>query len=74
MIEQIAIALFSVSAVFLSQCESMKLRKWASVMGLIGQPFWFYAAWTAGQFGIFALCFLYTFAWGKGFYTHWVKP
>lgn len=44
-----------------------------SVFGLVGQPFWFYAAWETQQWGIFALCVLYTITWGKGFYTNWIS-
>lgn len=66
------IALCGVSAVFLSQCEAVKLRRWASVIGLIGQPFWLIATWKAEQWGIFALCFVYAFAWAKGFHLYWI--
>ena len=73
MIEQIAIALCGVSAVFFSQCDGANWRRWASVMGLIGQPFWLIATYKAGQWGIFGLCFIYTFAWAKGFHLYWIK-
>lgn len=69
--EQIAIALFGVSAIWLSQDSSPERRKWAPVLGLIGQPFWFYAAWKAQQFGIFVLCILYTISWARGVRTQW---
>lgn len=72
-IAQIAIAVFGVMAIALSQVESERLRRWACIFGLIGQPFWFYATFTSEQWGMFALCFLYTWAWGLGLYTHWVK-
>lgn len=71
--EQFAIALFGVTAVFLSQSHDANNRRYACIFGLIGQPFWFYAAWKSGQWGIFALCFLYTWAWAKGFAMHWWK-
>jgi hypothetical protein len=71
MIEQIAIAIFGVYAVFLSQSDRASHRRWACVFGLIGQPFWFYATWKAGQWGIFALCFLYTISWARGVHTYW---
>ena len=74
MTSQIFIALFGVTAVALSQSAFAERRRWASVFGLLGQPFWFYAAWNAQQWGIFTLCFLYTFSWGMGFYTNWVAP
>lgn len=73
MIEQVAIAATGATAVWASQDTREQVRKWACIFGLIGQPFWFYAAYTAGQWGIFAVCFLYAFAWGRGFYNHWVR-
>lgn len=72
--EQLAIALTGVTAIFLSQSKSEHLRKWACWFGLVGQPFWFYAAYTAEQWGIFALCFLYTFSWARGVWNFWIKP
>lgn len=71
---QIFIALFGVTAIALSQCESPSLRRWASVFGLVSQPFWYWTSWHAEQWGIFALSFLYTAAWMKGFWGAWVKP
>lgn len=71
--EQIAIALLGVTAIWLSQDERIARRRYASVLGLAGQPFWFYAAYTSEQWGIFVLCFFYTWAWFKGFRTHWLK-
>jgi len=40
---------------------------------MLGQPFWFYAAWKAEQWGIFALCMLYTYAWARGLWVHWLR-
>ena len=57
--EQIAIALTGVVAIWLSQDHRIQFRKWASIFGLIGQPFWFYSAYSAEQWGIFSLCFFY---------------
>jgi len=47
MTAQIFIALFGVTAVALSQSSFSGRRRWASVFGLLGQPFWFYSAWEA---------------------------
>lgn len=74
MFAQLFIALFGVTAVALTQSTLHERRKWASIFGLIGQPFWFYAAYTTQQWGIFALCFLYTASWAKGFYNFWIAP
>lgn len=73
-IDQIFIALFGVTAVFLSQSATESQRRWASVLGLLGQPFWFYATYAAEQWGIFCLAFLYTYSWGRGFYNNWIIP
>lgn len=74
MIEQIGIAICGLTAVFLSQDARESRRRWACIFGLIGQPFWFYATWKAGQWGIFALSFLYAYSWARGFYNFWWVP
>lgn len=49
-------------------------KRWAPVLGLVGQPAWFYAAYTAGQAGIFLVCGAFTVVWGLGFYRLWILP
>lgn len=73
LIEQIAIGLCSVMAVFLSQDDRVGRRRFACLFGLASQPFWFYATWKAQQWGIFALSFLYTYSWLRGFANHWLR-
>lgn len=73
-LSQIFIAVFGISAVFLSQMNDLKYRRWSSVCGLISQPFWFYTAWMTGSWGIFILCFFYTWAWALGFWNTWIVP
>lgn len=73
MIEQIAIGLCGVAAVFLSQDARASRRRYACLFGLAAQPFWFLATWKAGQYGIFALSFLYAFSWARGFWMHWIR-
>lgn len=70
--EQIGIALTGAVAVWLSQDKREGWRKYACILGLIGQPFWFYATWKAEQWGMFGLCFMYTWGWFKGFRNHWL--
>lgn len=74
MIEQLAIAICGVTAVLLSQTGSQSTRRWACIFGLAAQPFWFYATWKAQQWGIFSLCFLYSYAWALGLWNNWLKP
>ena len=73
-LSQLGIALLGVTAIYLSQSDSPTKTKWACIFGLLGQPFWFYSSFATGNWGIFALCFLYTWAWYKGFDKNWVKP
>lgn len=72
MIAQIAIALTGVTAIWLSQSQSAQARRFACLFGLAGQPFWFYSAWQAEQWGIFVLCILYTVSWARGVKTNWL--
>lgn len=72
--DQIAIALTGAVAIFLTQDSRASVRRWACIFGMCGQPFWIYAAWTAGQYGILALTLLYTAAWAKGIWVNWVQP
>lgn len=74
MIEQIAIFITGISAVWLSQNEKSAMHKYACLFGLAGQPFWFYASYQASQWGILILTVFYTVAWAKGFYLFWIKP
>ena len=66
MTEQIAIGMTGAIAIWLSQDTRDHWRRWACVFGLLGQPFWFLAAWKSQQWGIFGLCFLYTWSWLRG--------
>lgn len=74
MIDQIGIALTGVTAIFLTQSKRDYLRKYACLFGIAGQPFWFFSAISAQQWGITALCVLYTLAWAKGVWLHWLAP
>jgi len=71
-IEQFFIAGTGVTAIFLTQAKSANARRYACLFGLAGQPFWFWSAWQAQQWGIFALCCFYTMAWVKGVRLHWL--
>ena len=73
MIEQFAIALFGVTAIFLSQSNDEKQRKYSCLFGLAGQPFWFWSSISAEQWGIVILCCFYTVAWARGVKTNWIK-
>ncbi len=71
-IEQILIGLCGALAVFLSQDPRPRRQRWACIFGLISQPFWFDMAWRTHQYGVLALCFVYTASWARGFTAHWL--
>lgn len=71
--EQLGIGLFGVTAVFLSQSSRATTRRYACLFGLASQPFWFYAAFKAQQWGIFSLSVLYAASWIRGFWNNWVR-
>ena len=73
MIDQIGIIVFGLTAIYLAQEKEESKRKWASIFGLLSQPFWFYSAYTTGQWGVFFISVLYALIWAKGFYTNWIK-
>lgn len=70
---QIVIALTGMVAIYLTQQSNEGIKKYASILGLIGQPFWYYTTLLNEQYGIFFLTLGYTYLWGMGFYNSWLK-
>lgn len=70
--EQIAIAILGVTAVWLTQQKREEWKRYACILGMCSQPFWFYPTWKAEQWGIFALSFAYTYSWYLGLKNHWL--
>ncbi len=73
-ITQTAIALLGAGAVWLSQSRSQQAQRWACIVGLLSQPFWFWAAWSSGQWGVFFVSVVCALAWAKGLWVHWIAP
>lgn len=71
---QVGIALCGVTAIFLSQDVRAERRRWSSVFGLSGQPFWFIETYNHQQWIVLGLCTLYTWSWARGFWNYWVVP
>ena len=69
---QAALVAFGVSAVYLTQSHDPRVRRWACIVGMLGQPFWFYAAYP--QPGMLVVVALYTFCWGQGIWRNWIAP
>lgn len=71
-IAQIFIFIFGVSAIWLVGRKE-DWRRYGFILGLCGQPFWFYTAYMNEQWGVLLMCLFYTYSWGSGVYTHWIK-
>lgn len=74
MIAQILIAVCGMASVWLSQDQRQTRRRWACIFGLVAQPAWMWSTWEAGQWGIFALSFVYTAGWLRGIWGYWIEP
>jgi hypothetical protein len=74
MIDQLGIAATGVTAIFLTQSKLESRRRYACLFGIAGQPFWYWTAISAEQWGVVFLSLFYTAAWAKGVWTHWLKP
>lgn len=68
------ITLTGVAAIWLVNTRNDKLRRWGPVFGLISQPAWFIATYSAGQWGMLGLSCFYTYAWIMGIRNHWFAP
>lgn len=70
---QIILSVLSLSSLFCITRESITVRKYAPIFGLLSQPFWIYATFKASQFGMFLLSFIYTIIWVNTFYNMWIN-
>jgi len=73
MIDQFFIAITGVTAIWLTQQGNEAWKKYACLFGMAGQPFWYYSAYTAEQWGILVLCVFYTYAWWLGIKNNWIN-
>ncbi len=68
---QLAIAVFGLTSMWMALGNSAPLRKLAPVLGLLGQPFWFMATVPTQQWGMVALCVAYTLVYLNGIRVQW---
>lgn len=73
MIGQAVITVCGIASLWLSQAESREQRRWAPIVGLLAQPFWFAATVSAQQWGMAALTLVYAAGWARGIYTYWIR-
>lgn len=68
---QLLIALFGLSSIWLAMGNNPAGRRWAPIIGLAGQPFWFAFAIDAGAWGLLALVAAYSVVYLRGIYVQW---
>jgi len=73
LIDQVMILLTGPLSVWLVNHPKQNYQKWGCFIAFVSQPFWFHAAWIAGQWGIFVVDIMYTYAWWTGFRRHWIR-
>lgn len=72
-VDQIFIFFTGLIAIWITQQGNDKIKKYACLLGMAAQPFWFYATYKAEQWGMFLNSIGYTYCWGLGIYNHWIK-
>ena len=69
---QIGITLFSCAAIGLL-AQKKPWARWGYIVGILGQPFWFYATWVNAQWGIVLVTCWFTFSYGQGIWNFWIN-
>lgn len=74
-ITQVLLAALSISAIALTQLTTNeRWTRWAPILGLASQPFWFVAGWEAKQYGNLVVASAVTIVWLVGIYRAWFIP
>ncbi len=71
MLTQIAIAAFGLVALWLAMGRDERLRRWAPIVGLLGQPAWAWFGWQAEAWGLLAVALAYTGVYAHGAWAQW---
>lgn len=69
---QIAILIGGTLTMFLL-AQKNKWMRWGYIIGLVQESFWFYTTVYHHQWGVFLLCFVYTFCFLLGIYNYWIR-
>ena len=71
---QLSIFVLSAVAGVLVCFKRDRIRRWGYIVGLASEPFWFWAAISADQWGVFWGSVVWTVIWIIGVYNHWETP
>ena len=69
---QVAIIIFSCGAIWLL-AQKGSLIRWGHIVGMLGQPFWFYTTYKHAQWGMFLCTVWFTYCYGQGIWNYWLK-
>lgn len=70
---QLALAVFGLAALAMAMGQRPALQKWAPIVGLLGQPFWFWFAMRSSAWGLLVLAVAFTATYAFGAWVQW-KP
>jgi len=68
---QFLMALFGLTSLYCAMSNQPRLRKWAPLIGLAGQPFWAWFAWQSSGWGLGLLVLAYTRVYIQGIRMQW---
>lgn len=68
---QFLLAFFGLLSLWMATGRSDRARRWAPVVGLLGQPAWLAFAVGAEAWGLFALSLAYTVVYLRGAWVQW---
>lgn len=71
--DQVIIVITGMLSIWLTQQHRESWKRYACIIGIIGQPFFLYATYTASQWGMLILTMFYTYSWGLGIYNNWFR-
>lgn len=71
LVEMMILITSSLSILFITS-EVPLLVKFASILGLIGQPFWVYRSYQNKSLGIFIVSIIYVISWCWSFWLNWL--
>jgi hypothetical protein len=74
-ITQFALAFFGLSALYMATGNNPRARRYAPIVGLMGQPAWLYFAYEVSAWGLMLLSLAYTLVYIRGAVLQWrLKP
>ena len=68
---QFLMAMFGLTSIYCAMSCHARLRKFAPIIGLAGQPCWFWFAWQSQAWGMGALVLAYTLVYIRGAWVQW---